>query len=82
MKENTNCKYCGSRFPHLKFKDGCEWKPGSDDKALACECGSVRWCLLESGKIECHECQKKLNGSWATYIDQLTTLSQDLGLYK
>ena len=26
------------------------------NRALACECGSVRWCLLQNSGIECHEC--------------------------
>ncbi len=38
-----------------------------DNFALACECGSVKFCLLKSGKIECHKCQKQF-GSWVEEI--------------
>jgi hypothetical protein len=39
-----------------------------DHQARACECGSVRWCLLRSGKIECHECRNVLAASWHAHI--------------
>jgi len=35
-----------------------------DHMALTCECGSVRFCLLKSGGIECHLCSKRRDGSW------------------
>ena len=31
-------------------------KISTTDKAYLCECGSVRWCLREDHKLECHEC--------------------------
>ena len=29
-----------------------------DHMALRCKCGSVKWAVIKSGKIECHKCQK------------------------
>jgi len=54
------CRYCGSRFPHLKFAEGCEWSVNREDIAATCgDCGSVKWCLLKSGRIECARCGKQ-----------------------
>lgn len=37
----------------------------NDHMAYACKCGSVRFALLRSGGIECHDCADKLNAYWA-----------------
>jgi len=58
------CKYCGSRFPHILFADGCEWMTDKDDMAHKCQCGSVKFCLLKSGEIECSKCSTKQQLVW------------------
>lgn len=36
----------------------------ADHMALTCHCGSVRFCLLRSGGIECAGCQNRPAFSW------------------
>ena len=36
-----------------------------DHKALVCECGSVNFALLKSGKVECNQCGVS-SASWLT----------------
>ena len=36
--------------------------------AYACECGSVRFNLLRSGKIECDKCGRR-SGGWSPQLD-------------
>lgn len=36
----------------------------ADHMALACHCGSVRFCLLRSGGIECASCQDRPGLAW------------------
>lgn len=50
------CKHCGSVFPHLIYKTGCEWTTKPDELAWQCPCGSVKFCLLKTGAIECAKC--------------------------
>lgn len=41
-------------------------KVSDDDLAMACGCGSVKFNLTKSGKIECAKCQAKKK-AWAWY---------------
>lgn len=36
----------------------------NDNLAFSCDCGSINFCLLKSGKIECSNCQEKIKGVW------------------
>lgn len=35
-----------------------------DHMAFTCACGSVHFCLLKSGRIECSSCQQQINATW------------------
>jgi len=54
-----SCAHCGSVFPHLIYKTGCEWTTKPDELAYQCPCGSVKFCLLKSGDVECAKCTEK-----------------------
>ena len=58
------CKHCGSVFPHVRFADGCEWLTARGDMACKCACGSVKFCLLKSGEVECSKCATKQKMIW------------------
>ena len=36
-----------------------------DHLAYTCQCGSVTFCLLRSGNVECNKCQDRPGLSWA-----------------
>lgn len=41
----------------------------ADHMALTCHCGSVRFCLLRSGGIECAACQDRPGVAWHHHDD-------------
>ncbi len=51
-----------------------------DQFALACECGAVRWCLLQNSGIECHECGAVLeHRHWGPDIADVGEIAKDGG---
>ena len=65
------CKRCGIEYmesidnPNSGLPEkGCKVVNIEDHFAFVCECGSVKFNLLKSGKIECHECKQLTIFNW------------------
>lgn len=65
------CKRCGDEYieaiddPYSCLPEtGCKVVNIEDHLAFVCECGSVKFNLVKSGKIECHKCKQLTIFSW------------------